>query len=149
LSAAFSAKVMPVSSGSGRPRSPAETAATPKGAMSSCISLSLPALCVAMTILPSSLRAMVPPRSHHGHLLQVDELGRACPRKLDESKQCVDREGLALCRALHLDEPARAGDDEIGVGLCGRILGIVEIEHGRARIDAAGDGGDMVLEGLA
>ena len=41
--------------------------------------------------------------------------------------------------ALHLDDIARAGHDEIGVGVGLRILGIVEIEHRRAVADAAGD----------
>ena len=55
-------------------------------------------------------------------------------------------ERRAFGRALHLDEAARAGDDEIGVGLGGRILGVVEIDHRLAPDDAAGDGGDVVPE---
>ena len=47
---------------------------------------------------------------------------------------------------LHLDEGAGAGHDEIGVGLGGGILGVVEIEHRLAVGDAAGDRGDMVAQ---
>ena len=42
--------------------------------------------------------------------------------------------------------PARAGHHEIGVGLGGGVLGIVEVEHRRAVVDAAGDGGDLVAQ---
>jgi hypothetical protein len=48
--------------------------------------------------------------------------------------------------ALHLDDAAIAGHDKIGVGLGFRILGIVEIEHRRAVIDAAGDRRDIVAQ---
>src|SRR5215210_3115508 len=50
--AAFSANIVPVSAGSGRPRSLAETTSTPWGASNSAISRSLPGLCVAMTTVP-------------------------------------------------------------------------------------------------
>ena len=55
-------------------------------------------------------------------------------------------ERRALGRALDLDDPARAGHHEIGVGAGLRILGIVEVEHRRALHDAAGDRGDVVDE---
>ena len=49
-------------------------------------------------------------------------------------------------RALHLDDPFRAGHDEIGVGLRCGVLGVVEIEHRGAVADAAGDGRHMVAQ---
>ena len=44
----------------------------------------------------------------------------------------ASRERLLLRRALHLDDAARTGQDEIGVGLGVELLGIIEIEHGAA-----------------
>ena len=58
-------------------------------------------------------------------------------------------EGFLLCRALHLDDAAGAGHDEIGVGLRFEVLGIVEVENGLAAIEAARHGGDMVAQGRA
>ena len=52
----------------------------------------------------------------------------------------------SLRRGLHLHQSARAGDDEVGVGLRLRILGVVEVEHRRALVDAAGDRGDVVAQ---
>ena len=45
--------------------------------------------------------------------------------------------------------PPVAGQHEIGVGLGGRILGIVEIEHGVALHEAAGDRGDLARSAAA
>src|ERR1700752_873995 len=58
LRRAFAAKVVPVSSGSGRFRSLADTASTPCNPSSSRISASLPLLCVAMTRRPVICRCM-------------------------------------------------------------------------------------------
>ena len=55
---ALAAKVSPVSSGSPRPSSPADTASTPCGASNSRISASLPGLWVAITSLPVIRRCM-------------------------------------------------------------------------------------------
>ena len=55
-------------------------------------------------------------------------------------------EGLRLGGGLHLDDAAAAGEDEIGVGLRLAVLGIVEVEHGGALPEAAGDGGDLVAQ---
>ena len=56
LISAFSAKLVPVSSGSARPSSPAATASIPYGMSSSRISRSLPGLCVAITSRPAIWR---------------------------------------------------------------------------------------------
>jgi hypothetical protein len=53
-------------------------------------------------------------------------------------------EGRALGAGLHLDQRAGAGHDEVAVRPGLAVLGIVEVENGLARIDPAGDGGDMV-----
>ena len=53
-------------------------------------------------------------------------------------------ERLALGRALDLDDAARAGHDEIGVGAGRGILEIVEVDDRLAVEDAAGDRRDMV-----
>ena len=58
LMAAFSENMCPVSAGTGKPRSPAEVASIPKGASNSRISRNLPALWVAMMMVPESLRAI-------------------------------------------------------------------------------------------
>ena len=38
--------------------------------------------------------------------------------------------GTRLGRALHLDDAARSGHDEVGVRIGLGILGVVEVEHG-------------------
>jgi len=58
LSVAFSTKLWPVSSGSGKPSSPADTVSTPTEANSSASSLALPLLWVAMTILSPALSSL-------------------------------------------------------------------------------------------
>src|SRR4051794_29812694 len=79
LMRALAMKVVPDSSGSGRPSEPADTASTPYGASSSFISRSLPALCVATTTVPVSARAMREAllRSADSQLLQLDEAADA------------------------------------------------------------------------
>src|SRR5581483_5719268 len=120
-------KVSPVSSGSPSPSSPAETASTPCGASSSRISASLPGLWVAITSLPEIFRCML----CNCDLLQVDQPRHALLGQRDQRQQLVLRERRLLRGALHFDNAAVAGHDEIGVGVGFRILGIVEIEHGR------------------
>ena len=56
------------------------------------------------------------------------------------------RERRAFRRPLNFDQASRAGHDEIRVGVGGRVLGIVEVDHRFAADNAAGDGGDMILE---
>ena len=64
------------------------------------------------------------------------------------SRNCSSVNGDFLRGALHLHDPSGAGHDEIGIGVGFRVLGIVEVEHGRAVADAAGDRGDMVAQRL-
>src|SRR5215510_12629532 len=144
LIAALARKLLPVSSGSSRPRSPADTASTPCGASSSRISASLPGLWVAMTSLPVIWRCML--RSGHRDLLQVDEPRHALLGQCHQREELGFRERRLLRRALHLYDAAVAGRHEIGVGLGFRILGVVEIEHRRALIDAARNRCDIVSQ---
>ena len=54
----------------------------------------------------------------------------------------VERDPLG--GALHLDEAAVTGHDDVHVGLGGGVLGVVEVEHRIPRDDADADGGDGV-----
>src|SRR5436190_23301207 len=146
LIAALARKVVPVSSGSSSPRSPAEIASTPCGASNSRISASLPGLWVAITSLPVICRCMR--NSGDCNLLQVDEPRYALFRQRNQRQELAFGKRRLLRGALHLDDAAVAGHDEIGVGVGFRILGIVEIEHRRALIDTAGDRRDIVAQHL-
>ena len=48
--------------------------------------------------------------------------------------------------ALHLDEAAGAGHHDVHVGVAGRVLGVVEVEHRRAVDDADRHRGDEVAQ---
>src|SRR5438105_15942898 len=75
LMRAFSANVVPVSSGSGRPRSAAEISTNPSGVNSSRNSASLPLLCVAISSFsPRFSLAMLPIECR---FLQHRQLGNA------------------------------------------------------------------------
>ena len=56
------------------------------------------------------------------------------------------RERRSLRRSLNFDEASQAGHNEIRVGMGGRVLGVVEIDHRFASDNAAGYAGDMILE---
>ena len=60
------------------------------------------------------------------------------------SSRAVER--CALGRALHLDEEAAAGDDDVHVGLGADVLHVREVEHRFAVDDPDRDGGDRVDE---
>ena len=64
----------------------------------------------------------------------------------NSAANCSSENGVFLRGRLHLDDIAGAGEDEIGVGVGLRILGIVEIEHRHARTDAAGNRRDMIAQ---
>src|ERR1044072_5556777 len=130
---AFAAKVVPVSSGSGKFRSLADSASTPCSPSNSRISASLPLLCVAMTRLPVMARCI----SHHGELLQTDQLADAFARQRDQRRQLLLAECDLLGGGLHFHDIAGAGHDEIGVGVGLGIFRVVEIEHRDAVMHAA------------
>src|SRR6478672_9702313 len=85
LSLAFSAKLAPVSSGSGSPSLPADTVSTPNSASRSAISRTLPSLWLAMTRRMPRLKAT--PILSDGELLQLHELGDAT---LGERHQLIE-----------------------------------------------------------
>src|SRR5262245_60856157 len=114
LIAALARKLAPVSSGSSRRRSPADTASTPWGASSSRISASLPGLWVAMMSLPVLWRCML--GSGHRDLLQVDESRHALLGQRHQREELGFRERRLLRSALHLDDAAVAGHHKVGVG---------------------------------
>src|SRR5215475_14055765 len=117
---ALASKVLPISSGSPSPSSPAEIASTPCGASSSRISARLPGLWVAMTSLPVICRCI---RSCHRNLLQFDQPRHALLGEAHQRQKLFLRKRRLLGGALHLDDAAVAGHDEIGVGLGFGILG--------------------------
>ncbi len=55
-------------------------------------------------------------------------------------------ERRAFRGALDFHQTARARDDEIRIRLGGGILVVIQIEHRRALVDAAGNRGHMILE---
>src|SRR5436305_249837 len=115
LMRALAAKVVPVSSGSGKFRSPADTASTPYTPSRSRISTSLPALCVAMTMRPVSGRCIASLSDRK--LLQVDQLADAFAGERQQRDQLILAERHLLGGGLHLDDVAGAGHDEIGIGV--------------------------------
>src|SRR5665213_2811954 len=130
LRRALSSKVVPVSSGSGRPSADAEATVIWNGATISSSSRSLPALWVAKTSLSPRLRRLteVRLRSEHRELLQADQFADAGAGQSEKLLEFLVVERLALCGRLDFDEAARTGHDEVGVGVGLRIFGVVEIE---------------------
>src|SRR5947208_8093987 len=152
---ALALNVLPFSSGSPRPNSPAATASTPCGASSSRISASLPGLWVAITSLPVIRRCMGqlnPARryakrgSRDRHFLQVHQPRNAFSGQCHQRQKLILRERCLLRRALNLDNASVAGHDEIGVGVGLRILGVIEVEYRGAVIDSTGDCRDVVAQ---
>src|SRR6516162_1951484 len=146
FNAAFASKLSPVSSGSAMPSAAAETVSMAKGARSAVISSTLPWLWLAMTSRsPMKSRAMASAKAERC-ALAPGELGDAGPGELHHLGEEAIVEWRPLGRRLDLDDPARAGQHEIGVSFGLRILGIVEVEHRRPGDDPAGDRGDGVAQ---
>ena len=59
-----------------------------------------------------------------------------CAREVQQLVEFVAAEGVALGRALHLDEAAAAVHDDVHVGLGVRVLGVIQVEHRHAAVDA-------------
>ncbi len=103
LIAAFSENIVPVSSGSGRPSSPAETASMPKGARRSRISASLPLLWVAMTTLPvrrrlTRWRPSAGRRDARCRAGRAGAVRAAAPRRRGPSRPCPAPRRCRPCR---------------------------------------------------
>src|SRR6516164_5440417 len=146
FNAAFAPKLSPVSSGSAMPSAAAETVLMAKGARSAVISSTLPWLWLAMTSRsPMKRRAMASAKAERC-ALAPGELGDARPGELHHLGEEPIVEWNPLGRRLDLDDPARAGQHEIGVSFGLRILGIVEVEHRRPGDDPAGDRGNRVAQ---
>src|SRR5947209_5874232 len=98
--------------------------------------------CGQARVGPTALRTW----SIDGLLLESCDLLDA---PLGEPEQLVEPlpgEGILLGRRLHLDEPAVTGHDDVHVGVRGRVLRVVEVEHRDAADDTDGDRGDGVRE---
>ena len=79
-----------------------------------------------------------------GRLLGRPGLAMPASARASSSSSSPRREGQALGRALHLDEPARPGHDHVHVDLGPRVLLVGEVEHGHAVDDPHRDGGHRV-----
>jgi hypothetical protein len=65
-------------------------------------------------------------------LLVIDQLTNAATRELDEASQLRIVKGPVLGCGLHLDEPARASHDNVGIDICARVFLVVKVEYGLA-----------------
>src|SRR5437879_8260379 len=69
--------------------------------------------------------------------------------QLEQLVEAVAAERVALGRRLHLDQASVARHHHVQVDVCGRVLGVVEIEQRVAADHPDRDGGDRVAEDLA
>src|SRR6185503_18862806 len=144
LSAALSAKVIPVSSGSTNPSSPADTTRTRNGSISAASSRTLPGLWLAITSLSPVNRRATGSTLADGAALQLGELCDAVLRQLQHRVQLRAMERCALRRPLYFYDAAGAGQHEIGVRLGLGILGVFQVQDRHALIDPARNGGDRI-----
>lgn len=70
-------------------------------------------------------------------------------RQIEQCIHLLAREGRPFRRHLHLDQPPDPGHDEISVGARLTILGIIEIQHRLARVNATTDRCNMIKDGIA
>jgi len=78
-----------------------------------------------------------------GRTQEIQRLvGRAPEGEIEQAVELATVEGCALGGALHLDEQATTGDDDVHVGLGARVLGVGQVEHRLAVDDADADCGD-------
>src|SRR3954452_16282802 len=125
FTAAFSAKVSPVSGGSS---TSSGSGITRCGAISGANSRSLWGLRVART---SSTAASASARraGRERGLLRLAELLDPGGCKREQVVEGGARQRRALGRGLDLDETPVAGHDDVGVDLRGRVLRVVEVEQ--------------------
>ena len=79
--------------------------------------------------------------------LQRVQLADAVLREVEERVQRVASEGIGLGGALHLDEQAAAGLDDVHVHVGAGVLVVGEVEQRLAADDADAGGGDEVADG--
>src|SRR6202035_4378839 len=90
------------------------------------------------------LSSVVRRLSSDSHLLQVDQLADAFARQRQQRGKLLLGERRLLGRGLDFNDIAGAGEDEIGVGVGLRILGVIEREDRRSAVHAARDSRDMI-----
>src|SRR5260370_344506 len=116
FSMALPTKVDSVSSGSGRPSSPAETRAK-RPSSRAAISGSLPGLWVATRSFSTPCSERGISGLAYGLQLQRRQFGDAGFGQTEEGLEFLAREAALLARGLDFDDVSRAGENEIGVGL--------------------------------
>jgi hypothetical protein len=110
-----------------------------------CSSASLPRLLEARTMRdpwPDCRRAPRPGAagvSPPAPAAAADQFGDALVGQAQQLVHLGAREGRALGRALHFDEVAGAGHDDVHVGVAGDVLDVLEVEQRRAVDDAHRD----------
>ena len=153
LSSALATKLVPVSSGSGRPSAPADTTSSPNGASSAAISRTLPGLWLATTSRPPSRMRAIGPSAVRTYRCRAPRAAApsSSPTPLRASassaSNCawLERGALRRCpgpRRCRRRRSARNWRRPAAVA----VLGIVEVEHRGAVEDAAGDRRDLVGE---
>ena len=78
--------------------------------------------------------------------LQRGEVAQAFLREDEQALQLLVREGGFLAAALHLDELAAAGHDDVEIDTGVPVLDVGEVEQFTAVENAGADGGDRVGE---
>src|ERR1700733_3238336 len=140
LSRALAMKLLPVSRGDGSLRSARLANSNGNPASRVRNSRSLPGFAVATM----SRRGI--PLSSAGLELGEMQLCNALRRKVQELIELMTAKGMAFRGALDLDERASAIHHHIHVRFRVRILGIVQIEHRRAAVNADGHRGDLAVQ---
>src|SRR6056297_1344137 len=143
---AFSTNVRPVSSTSPMPSSPWEATCTRNSSRMARISASLPRLPVATTMLEPACSKATSSGGGQRLVLRRHQLNDAGASEIQQALELVAAEGVSLGGALHLDEGACVVHDDVHVGLGFGILGIVQVEHGFAPVDAHRDGGYLAVQ---
>src|SRR3569833_1342008 len=77
-----------------------------------------------------------------------DELADAALCELEHGLQIPHAKGMALGRALHLEEGAGLVHHHVHVGLGIRVLGVVEVQHRYTLVNADRHGGDLTIYGI-
>ena len=82
-------------------------------------------------------------------MLDARELGDALRCEVRHAREFVAREGRLLAGALHLDESARAGRDDVGIDIGPAVFLVGQIEDDLTIDDAYRDRRDGISERIA
>src|SRR5687767_15190324 len=134
LASAFSTKVPCGSPASAMPSSDCGTTSMP----------SVESICRNSRSFPGLLLASTSLRMTERRLLRRDQLAYPLLREVEHRVHLLARERRAFRRALHFHQPAAAGHHDVHVGAGTRVLGVVEIEHRSAAVDADRHRGDEI-----